>query len=272
MIFYNGLMEDRAGYYKEHHQKHVCLVDEILSGAYKLLHNDGTAKRLTYNQAKHAERKTTSPKTMGLGSIAVRSVVRAVDCLHDMLNRHKVGAIVPDGSEHSILVKKHHKPNHHLAVGLTELRTTRSGLSRMMTLGIGDGSLHRVRAVVLSYDERYTSLSEIHPADDYGFDSKSQALIDGGVVSLHSAFKNGKELNGRPHSRIFEFIQNSLVLNNSGLDVDAFVENMKDRYYFLHDRNGSSRGRKNSNSEMTYEELQSMRDFIVGDQDALELN
>lgn len=265
----NKSMREQVWFEKENHQKYVNLLDGILNETDKLLCNHGNAFCVTYNQSKDANVNIDASKG-GLGFIALRSANRAFSRFYELFDELPTGPIVPEKSQHTILLKNHHMPNEHIAYTLTTLQTRRGGLSRMMGVGIGNGDVHRIRAFVLTHDERYASITMLRKAEEKQFQSRAEALIDGGIDSLLDALKNGKQLYGYVIPRSFEFIRNSLEINSPGIDVDAFMNKLIDRHYFMQmTRRPGGRVMNHIKTDMTFKQLQDLYDFTQGKTNAI---
>lgn len=257
-------MIEKNSFYIDNHEKHVTLIDEILSRAEQLFFGDKRAACVTYEQIRNAEARAASI-TKNIGTLAVRSAVYALNGLHDALGKQKTGPIVPEKSTHSILLKEHKKRRQHVGYTFTGLETTRGGFNRMLTIGIGKNDIHRVRAVLLTSDGRYSSIQEKHQTNVEEFEARADILINGGIRSLLEAIKNGRPLNGYSLPRSFNFIRSSLEISHPDFDIDGLMRNLTNRYIDSALKTNHRNFVKYAKNELSIDELQDLCRFIDGD-------
>lgn len=260
-------MREHKYFDENDHNKHVQIIESILVDTKKLIDIDDQSITLTYEQTSACERPRIANKKLGF--VALRSAIESINGLHSALDVTWAGRIIPDKSNHRILIRNNEDKGEKDVYCATDLFTSRRGLSRMMTYTNGNGQIHRFYGVLLAHDGNYTTVNGKRPADEKLYDSKAHSLIHCGIHNLLAPLHNGQHLNGLKFPGAFKFLRDSMIANHPNLDVDSMLNNILVRYNnSLGDRN-KKQALKNSDPEMTYVELELLWKRINGSSDPI---
>lgn len=255
------MMREHIYFNDEIHKKHKKIIESIILDTDSMMNHHRKTLTLSYDQINTEEGRRIHAAS-GLGGVAVQATVRAIQGLHSISDPKWVGNIVPEKSNHRILIKSNMATKEHVAYCLTLLVARRRAPSQMMTMTRGGGQFHKVYGVLLIHDGLYSTVNKTLSAKEGPYETMTSSLIRCGTDSLLDPLLNGKELNGLKVPRSFDLIKGSLSYHAKKMDVETFLDNLLARY-----NNGLGRVNQRSSSnqqtdEMTYEQLNELSKYV----------
>lgn len=245
----------------EIHKERKKIIESIILDADSMMNHHKKTITLSYDQINTEEGRRIHAAS-GLGWVAVQTAVRAIEGLHSISDPKWVGNIVPEKSNHRLLLKSNMATKERAAYCLTQLVARRKAQSQMMTMARGGGQFYKIYGVLLTHDGLYSTVNKTLPAEERPYETITSSLIRCGTDSMLNPLLNGKELNGLKVPRSFDLIKGSLSYHAKNMDVEKFLNNLLARY-----NNGL--GRENmrllsnqQSDEMTNEQLEELSKYI----------
>lgn len=227
---YDATMRQLFDFDKEKHQQSVEQIKGILVDAELFMAKRRDTVRYSYKDAIDI-RRSELPSANGLCSIVLNATRLSVEGLRSAMSLSLYASINTEKSSHSVLVESNSQEISPKTVyALTQLITKRDELHRMVSVTVGDGSIHKISGIVLTDDSLYSTVKLERRADEECFNTKAHALIEGGPDSMITALGNGERLIGLRRPRYFEMIENSLKQHNIEMDHESFMEKLLMRY------------------------------------------
>lgn len=254
-------MREHIYFDDEIHKKHKKIIESIILDTNSMMNHHRKTLTIGYDQINTEEGRRIHAAS-GLGWAAVQAAVRAIEGLHSISDPKWVGNIVPEKSNHRILIKSNMATKERVAYCSTRLVARRRAPSQMMTMTRGGRQFYKVYGVLLAHDDLYSTVNKTLPAEERPYETMTSSLIRCGTDSLLDPLLNGKELNGLKVPRSFDLIKGSLSYHAKNMDVETFLDNLLARY-----NNGL--GRENmrllsnqQSDEMTNEQLEELSKYI----------